>query len=85
MSHSGEAHATRMRGLIAPSLRTAIVVGSLLTVTNHWSDVRAGQWTRTVIAHALINLVVPFVVSLYSRWSATRAAPANAPATSSTR
>ncbi len=58
------------RPLLLPSFKTALVVGSLLTVANQWKALRAGALDREFLVHALINISLPFVVSMYSRWSA---------------
>ena len=55
------------------AVRTAVVVGVLLTLANQWSQLRAGPYDRNLLMRALVNFAVPFAVSAYSRFSALRA------------
>lgn len=57
---------------LLPSLRTALVVGTLLTAINQGNRLRAGAWSGELVLRILMNLAVPFSVSAYSRRSAER-------------
>ena len=60
------------RGRTLASLLTAAVVGGVLTLVNQWGAVRDGLFDRGFAGRAAINFAVPFLVSLYSRWSTGR-------------
>ncbi len=62
-----------VRRLAIPALGTALVVGTLLTVVNHWDAVLARRVPgRGLWAQVALNFAVPFAVSLYSRWAMLR-------------
>lgn len=58
------------REILLPSITTALVVGTILTVGNQWSVLQRGAFDRALLWHTSVNLVVPFLVSYYSRRSA---------------
>lgn len=58
--------------LVWPSFATALIVGTVLTLANQWSAIRQAQWDVSLLGHGALNVAVPFVVSFYSRWSASR-------------
>ena len=67
--------------LVGASLRTALVVGSVLTLVNQSDAWRRDRWLApAVLARVAANYLVPFLVALYSRWSA--AAQGRTPPTS---
>lgn len=61
----------RSRGIVRhhfrSAIRTALVVGVVLTIVNQWSRLRAGNITGELVVRSVLNFVVPFVVSAYSR------------------
>ncbi|MBL0889067.1 MAG: hypothetical protein IBJ19_00505 [Gemmatimonadaceae bacterium] len=59
---------------LKPSIKTALVVGSLLTVINQSDRIRSGPWNFELAVRIAGNLLVPFCVSAYSRYSAQRTA-----------
>lgn len=61
------------RGIVGPSLVTAAVVGTMLTCVNQWSALRSGRIDGASVGQAAFNVALPFLVSLYSRWSTGRA------------
>jgi len=60
------------RDLVLASFRTALVVGTILTLLNQWELIQSGSLDRAFAVKALLNCLVPFSVSLYSRWSTVR-------------
>lgn len=62
-----------LRRDVLASLRTAVVVGAVLTLVNQWALVRSGRLDAVLLARATMNCAVPFCVSLYSRRAAARA------------
>lgn len=61
-----------LRRDVLASLRTAAVVGAVLTLINQWTLVRSGRLDAVLLARAAMNCAVPFCVSLYSRRAAAR-------------
>lgn len=62
------------RTWLKPSIKTALVVGSLLTAINQSDRIRSGPWNIELVARIAGNLLVPFCVSAYSRYSAQQTA-----------
>jgi hypothetical protein len=70
----GQPTARHSRVWLKPSIMTALVVGSLLTAINQSDRIRSGPWNFELFARIAGNLVVPFCVSAYSRYSAQQSA-----------
>jgi hypothetical protein len=58
-----------------PSVKTAIVVGLVLTAANQWTQFLDGPYDQRFALHVLANCAVPFCVAAYSRWSVPRQPP----------
>lgn len=58
--------------LVRPALFTAVFVGTVLTCVNQWPQVIGGPWDVGLLGHAAVNVLIPFVVSLFSRWRTVR-------------
>lgn len=70
----GQPTARHSRAWLRPSIMTALVVGSLLTAINQSDRIRSGPWNFELFVRIAGNLLVPFCVSAYSRYSAQQSA-----------
>lgn len=49
------------------SIKTALVVGTILALINHWQDMLTGQFSLSWIVPMLITYLVPFSVATYGQ------------------
>jgi hypothetical protein len=56
----------RNRQILKTSTKTALVVGTVLGLINHFDSIVRRQFNATEIIQILITFVVPFVVATYS-------------------
>jgi hypothetical protein len=49
------------------SIKTALVVGTILAFINHWMDILSGQFSPRWIVPMLITYLVPFMVATYGQ------------------
>ena len=52
---------------VARSLKTALVVGTILALINHGQDLLAGQFSLRWIIPMLLTYLVPFIVATYGQ------------------
>jgi hypothetical protein len=57
---------------LAPAIRTAVLVGAILTYLNTTSSALSAEMGRPLLKRFALNCLVPFSVSLYSQWSTSR-------------
>ena len=55
------------RDTLARSIKTALVVGSILALINHGQDFLSGQFSLHWIIPMLLTYLVPFVVATYGQ------------------
>ena len=63
---------SKYRQQIKDSVYTSLVVGTLLTFINHTQTIVSLSFTALDLLPWLLNFVVPFTVSLYSRIAALK-------------
>ena len=52
--------------VVRRALRTAVIVGSILTAINHGEEIVSGTLTRYAIGQICLTIVVPYIVSTSS-------------------
>ena len=62
----------KYRKQIKDSAYTSLVVGSILIFINHTDALISSSFTASDLLHWSFNFFVPFMVSLYSRVSASK-------------
>jgi hypothetical protein len=55
------------RDTLLRSIKTALVVGTILALINHWQDLFAGQFSWRWVIPMLITYLVPFSVATYGQ------------------
>lgn len=55
------------RDTLVRSIKTALVVGTILALINHGQDVLSGQFSPRWIIPMLVTYLVPFVVATYGQ------------------
>jgi hypothetical protein len=55
------------RDTLARSLKTALVVGTVLAIINHGQQLLAGQFTPAWVVPMLVTYLVPFSVATYGQ------------------
>src|SRR5450759_532250 len=55
------------RDTLMRSIKTALVVGTILALINHWMDILSGQFSPRWIVPMLITYLVPFMVATYGQ------------------
>ena len=55
------------RDTLLRSLRTALVVGSILALINHWQQLFSGRVSLDWLAPMLLTYLVPFSVATYGQ------------------
>jgi len=60
------------RSITIGSLKTALVVGTLLIFLNRYEEIMAGQFCGKDLFKWSLNYLMPFCVSFYSRYMALR-------------
>lgn len=72
MSTANSPHPRRAWRWFIPSCKTAMVVGTVLTMVNQWDRLLHQPFTIALASRMLLNFVVPFSVSIYSRRATER-------------
>ena len=62
------------KGMAIGSLKTAVVVGTMLIFLNRYEEIFNGQITLDVLPKWSLNYLMPFAVSFYSRYMSLRKA-----------
>jgi len=64
------------RRTVGRALITSSVVGSVLTLVNHGTDIAAGSLGREAVWSILLTFGIPFIVATISRVEAIQSGPA---------
>ena len=54
------------------AIKIALIVGTILNIINSYEAICNNLWTGKLIFKVLLTYCVPFCVSLYSSWKATK-------------
>jgi hypothetical protein len=60
------------RSVVQRAIKMAVVVGSILTVINHWDSLLAGHFTANIWAQIGLTYLVPYCVSTFASVEAIR-------------
>lgn len=63
---------TKYRQQVKDSMATSLVVGTILIFVNHIEAIASLLFTTADLLYWLLNYIIPFLVSLYSRISALK-------------
>ncbi len=55
------------RGTILRSAKTALIVGTVLALLNHWQQMLSAQFSPSWVVPTLLTYLVPFLVATYSQ------------------
>jgi hypothetical protein len=54
------------------AIKVALIIGTVLNMINSYDAIIGGEWSLKLILKILLTYCVPFGVSLYSYWKATK-------------
>lgn len=54
------------------AIRIALFVGTILNLINSYDPICQGNWDAKIILKIILTYFVPFFVSIYSSWKATK-------------
>lgn len=54
------------------AIKIALLIGTVLNLINSYDSILANEWTVKLVLKILLTYSVPFFVSIYSSWKATK-------------